>query len=179
MNSRSSDDQVSLRVAHLGMVQGVISRMSGFSATVKNFAITVCAAIVAIAFDKQTPALILSAMVAVALFLAMDAYYHLLEVRFRELYKATAMRPIDAGSDMLLEAPKATGSNRWKVLKSATLLPFYVLLLFALALALKVGGDAQHAKANAAATRDAASPSGQELPAAERVRRPIPAGPAH
>jgi hypothetical protein len=67
----------------------------------------------------------------------MDGYYHLLEVRFRELYRTTAELPIQAGSDMLLEAPRPTSENVWKVIKSPTVFPFYVLLLFALGIALK------------------------------------------
>lgn len=130
-------DLVSLRTAHLGMIQGVIARVSGFSAATKNFAVTVLVALAVFAFDKQSPAPLWAATVAMAAFLIIDGYYHLLEVRYRELYKATAQKPIDAGSDMLLEAPKPTWANCRKTISSKTLLPFYVLLLFSMWFALK------------------------------------------
>ena len=98
------------RIAHLGMIQGVISRMSGFSAATKNFAVTLSAAIVAIAFDKQASLLVAAAALAVVALAVMDAYYHNLEVRFRELYRAVVERPIDQSLNMSLEPPAAS----WK-----------------------------------------------------------------
>jgi hypothetical protein len=158
------------------MIQGVISRMSAFSATAKNFAVTVAVAVVAIAFDKEAPPLLWAGIAATAVFLLMDGYYHLLEVRFRELYRTTAERPIEAGSDMLLDAPPATGANVWKVAKSRTLLPFYVLLLFALVIALLEANDVHTAKVrpDGIAAGNRASASGQITPTAtERAGRPV------
>jgi hypothetical protein len=94
-----------------------------------------------------------------AAFLIMDGYYHLLEVRYRELYKAVATQPIGAGSDLLLEAPRPTWANFRKVLVSKTLLPFYVLLLFATWFALKEASD-DH-KANAITASNPAGSAGQ------------------
>jgi hypothetical protein len=156
------------------MIQGVISRMSGFSATAKNFAVTVGVAIVAISFDKGAPALLWAGIAATAVFLLMDAYYHLLEIRFRELYRTTASSSLDQSSDMLLDAPKATAANVWKVCKSITLLPFYVLLLFALGFALHEAYDAQ---ADATPARHLTSASSGEESAAPSQRVGGPAGP--
>ena len=133
----STADLVSLRTAHLGMIQGVITRVSGFSAAVKNFAVTVLVALAVFALEKNAPASLWAASVALCAFLIMDGYYHLLEIRYRELYKTMAQRPIDAGSDMLLEAPEPTWANFRKVVLSKTLLPFYILLFFAMWFALK------------------------------------------
>jgi hypothetical protein len=121
------------------MIQDVISRMAGFSATAKNFAVTVSVGVAAVAFDKAIPELLWAGVVAVAAFLLMDFYYHLLEVRFRELYRRTAERSLLEGSDMLLDPPGATLANVSKVLKSWTLLPFYVFVLFLFGIALWKG----------------------------------------
>jgi hypothetical protein len=152
------------------MIQGVISRMSGFRATAKIFAVTVLVALVAVAFDRGAH-LLWTGIGALASFLAMDFYYHLLEVRFRELYRTTALSPLDPPSDMLLDAPPATGAHAKKVLKSRTLLPFYVLLLFAFVIALYEAAHVSPAKleSNGAATRDSGGPSGQIAPSAERT----------
>lgn len=149
--------------------------MSGFSATAKNFAVTVSVAVVAVAVDKGVPALLWAGGVAVIAFLLMDGYYHLLEVRFRELYRATALRPIESGSDMLLEAPKTTTANVKKVLLSVTVLPFYVLLLFALLVALNEVKHVHAAELEAvplAACDPCASPSGQAFAGAQRAGGP-------
>lgn len=55
MTMPGPDKLVDLRIAHLNMIQGVISRMSGFSASAKNFCVTVSAAIIAVAFQKPVP----------------------------------------------------------------------------------------------------------------------------
>lgn len=131
------------------MIQGVISRVSGFSAAVKNFAVTVLVAMALFAFEKHAAAPLWAATLALGAFLIMDGYYHLLEVRYRELHKTTAKQPIEAGSDMLLEAPPPTWANFQKVLVSKTLLPFYVLLLFATWFALEEASDDRQANATA------------------------------
>ena len=157
------------------MIQGVISRMSGFSAAAKNFAVTVSVAIVAIAFDREAPSLLWTGIAATILFLLMDGYYHLLEVRFRELYRTTAERPIELGSDMLLNAPLPTGANVRKVLISATLLPFYVLLLFALVIALKEASDVPTSKIGPkpVAARDSASAPREAPTSPQRAGGPV------
>jgi len=138
------------------MIQSVISRVSGFSATVKNFAVTVSVAMVAVAFDKHIPLPLWTGAAAIGAFLLMDGYYHLLEIRYRELYKATAKQPIDAGSDMLLDAPNPTWPNLRKLLFSKTLLPFYVLLWFTLGIALKEASNV--GKAHSSAVGHSAGP---------------------
>jgi uncharacterized membrane protein YbhN (UPF0104 family) len=150
------------------MIQGVISRVSGFSAAVKNFAVTVLVALAAFAFEKRATAPLWAATVALSAFLIMDGYYHLLEVRYRELHRTTAKKPIEEGSDMLLEAPKPTWANVRKVIISKTLLPFYVLLLFAMWFALEEVSD-EH-QANPTAVSHLASDPGHKA-AAEYARR--------
>jgi hypothetical protein len=167
----SSSDLVSLRTAHLGMIQGVISRMSDHSSTAKNFAVTVAVAVIAIAYDKDAPPVLWAGILAMCAFLVMDAYYHLLEVRYRGLYRSVAEQPIEAGSNLLLDAPPATRANRLKVLKSRGLLPFYVLLLFPLLFALY---EAPHVSAHrietiTASARDTGSNAGHSPAATERV----------
>jgi hypothetical protein len=153
------------------MIQGVISRVSGFSAAVKNFAVTVLVGLVVFAFEKEAVAPLRTAIVAIAAFLLMDGYYHLLEVRYRELHKAVANAPIEAGSSMLLEAPKPSWANVRKVISSKTLLPFYVLLLFSSWIALKESPYVHPVKteANTAAISNSSITGGQASTAGERV----------
>ncbi len=93
MGDPTTDKLVDLRVAHLNMIQSVISRMSGFSAVAKNFCVTINAAILGFAFQKQNSALMWAAVAVILIFYAMDTYYLALEKRFRALYEDVAARP--------------------------------------------------------------------------------------
>jgi hypothetical protein len=153
------------------MIQGVIARMATFSASAKNFAVTVSVGISAVAFDRDIPEILWAGVAAVAAFLLMDFYYHLLEVRFRELYKCEVAQPLDRHPDMLLAPPKATLGNVAKVLGSRTLLPFYVFVLFLLGIGLWEGSYVP--KAHAAPIRDLAGASAPDETSTKRVERPI------
>jgi hypothetical protein len=125
----SPDKRVDLRIAHLNMIQGAISRMSGFSASAKNFCITVSAAIIAVAFQKPVPWLGGAALMVLVLFCLMDAYYLSLERRYRAHYEDVASRDYDVVPDMSLTA----GSLTWKgivgSIVSMSVFPFYLLLM--------------------------------------------------
>lgn len=125
----ADESLVQMRIAHLSMAQGVISRLSGFSASAKNFCITVMAALVAIAFQKPVPALVGAGMAVPILFALLDAYYLAQEKRFRDLYEAVSAAPIAIAGEMSLK-PRAL--NSVLVLKSILSLPvggFYLALL--------------------------------------------------
>src|SRR3546814_2746520 len=79
----STDKLVDLKIAHLNMVQGAVTRMAGFSASAKTFCITILAAIIALAVQAGTAKLALGAIVAVICLGLLDLYYLTLELRFR------------------------------------------------------------------------------------------------
>ena len=83
------------RLAHLNMVQAIIGRVASYSATVKNFNLTIAAALIAVAFDKELPVLLMAGMGVTIVFLLLDAYYLGLERCFRDLYNDIAGRPFD------------------------------------------------------------------------------------
>lgn len=72
--------------AHLGIIQQVIQRMSGNSASCKAWCITLVSAILVIVADKDNPDLAFLAFIPVVLFLALDSYYLALERAFRASY---------------------------------------------------------------------------------------------
>src|SRR3546814_4907580 len=75
----STDKLVDLKIAHLNMVQGAVTRMAGFSASAKTFCITILAAIIALAVQAGTAKLALGAIVAVICLGLLDLYYLTLE----------------------------------------------------------------------------------------------------
>lgn len=129
MPNPTTDKLLDMRVAHLNMIQGVISRMSGFSAGVKNFCITISAAIIAVAYQKQVPLLEWAGAAVVLIFCFMDTYYLGLERRYRELYERVAARPFDQAPDMSLKAERLNLSTCFRALRSISVAGFYVLLL--------------------------------------------------
>ena len=79
-----SDQQIS----HLGMIQGIINRMASNSFALKALAVTISAAIIAIAgTQKNAPALsAFFGLFPVVVFWLMDAQYLRLERLYRKLY---------------------------------------------------------------------------------------------
>lgn len=99
------DTLVQLRLGHLNMVQGIIGRLSGFSATAKNFSVTLAAAAVGVNISQDTKGLLWIALAAVALLLIVDAYYLAHERAFRDLYDEIAQRPLEEAKDLGITRP--------------------------------------------------------------------------
>ncbi len=75
-----------LKVKHLEMVQGVVTRLAGQGATIKNYCITVTTAICGFAITLHRPVVALLALFPIMIFAALDAQYLRTERRFRGLF---------------------------------------------------------------------------------------------
>ncbi|SLK08725.1 hypothetical protein [Novosphingobium mathurense] len=158
----SEDSLVQMRVAHLSMIQGVISRLSGFSANAKNFCITVMAALVAVAFQKPVPELIWAGVAVPALFALLDAYYLAQEKRFRFLYETASAAPVAMAEDMSLKAQSLDARRLSRAVFSLSVGGFYLALLVGMLLLLYIashgpepklsGGDRANSGRTAVAT---------------------------
>lgn len=80
------------KIAHLNIVQSVISRMAGNSALLKGWAVTLVAATFALAAKDADIRYILIAYVPTIAFWILDAYYLRQERLFRDLYKQVASK---------------------------------------------------------------------------------------
>ena len=78
------------RVAHLQMLQNVISRMASNSSMFKGWAVTLVAAAFALAAKDAEQRYLLVAYVPTAMFWVVDAYYLRVERQFCDLYEAVA-----------------------------------------------------------------------------------------
>jgi hypothetical protein len=74
------------KVAHLAMIQGVISRMGSNSFLLKGWNVTLVSALFALAAKDSNPRFIMIAFLPVMVFWALDAYYLRQERLFRKLY---------------------------------------------------------------------------------------------
>lgn len=84
-----ADDQtLEIKIAHLGIIQGVIARMAGDGQTMKTLAITISAAIVAIAPVGGWTAVVLAVtgLTALVFFWWQTAYHLHVERAYRCLY---------------------------------------------------------------------------------------------
>jgi hypothetical protein len=169
MSSTTNPDKlVDLRIAHLNIIQSVISRMSGFSASAKNFCITVNAAIIAVAFQKQVPWLGMGAVMVLVLFGLMDSYYLSLERRYRALYEDVAGRPLDVLPDMSLKPSAPTWRCFGGSIGSVSVFPFYLLLMASMGSLLYLANHVQ-SDSSKAAVAGVGGPAGS---AKERARQP-------
>ena len=116
---------------HLEIIQGVISRMAENSRSCKVWCVTlVAAALVLVArTGKADHALI--ALVPTVLFYVLDAYYLMLEKRFRKSYN-TFVGKVHIGqvttSHLYTVIPEGSAARvmLWAMFRSFSVLPFYV-----------------------------------------------------
>jgi hypothetical protein len=117
---------VQFRLAHLNMLQGVIGRMAGYSSSVKNFAVTIAAASLALAFDKGTALPLWIALGATLLLGGLDAYYLFKEKGFRATYERVAGEPLSQAGELAIKPDPASFLG---ALASVSIWLFYLPLL--------------------------------------------------
>lgn len=124
---------VALRAAHLQMIQGIVGRMSGSSAALKGFCVTVTGAIIALKGD-ELGARVFWLLVLVALFAMCDAGYLRMERDFRRFYATVAKRPLSAAEDMGIERPRGHASGYVAAMVSWSVAAFYLFVALAVVL---------------------------------------------
>lgn len=114
------------------MLQSIIQRMAGNSASCKTWCVTIVSAIVVAVADKGNPQLLWIAALPIPVFAALDIYYLGLEKGFRDCYnrfvtKATSgsLAPDDL---YCISLSKHAGSFRLESILSYSILGFYLPL---------------------------------------------------
>lgn len=106
------------------MIQGIITRMSGYSANAKTFTITILAGLAAISLQADAAQLGFIAMIAALAFFLLDTYYMTLEVGFRRFYAEVAQRDLDGADDLSIVA-SVNSNDMKKAIKSKASFLFY------------------------------------------------------
>lgn len=122
---------------HLDIMQGIINRMAGNSATCKNYCITLVAGLLALDQLKGSQSLIVIALLPVVLFGFLDAYYLSLERYFKNQYESTIQKWQDNDelqkTDLFHIEPSQKGwsglKRTLKAFDSFSIWPFYLSLL--------------------------------------------------
>jgi hypothetical protein len=135
---------VQLRLAHLGMIQAVVTRMSGFSAGIKNFCVTITVALAALWLQKPNSFVLALDMIVIISFAALDAYYLAVERHFVSVYKRVSARPIDDATDLAIPGPTASFSAMKRATISLSIVGFYVPFLAALVLLMALTVSESH-----------------------------------
>ena len=129
---------------HLAILQGIINRMAGNSASCKNWCVVLVAAILVLVARTDTTDYALLALLPTALFLFLDAYYLAMEKDVRCLY-STFVSKIHK-SEIMLSDLYSVGLSRSRLQKFAATMaailsfsvgPFYLMLSVAIALVWK------------------------------------------
>ena len=128
--------------AHLFLMQGVINRMAGNSASCKNWCVVLVAAILVLVARTDTTDYALLALLPTLLFLFLDAYYLALEQVFRNSYNAFVRKLHSndgiALSDLYVIRPTGKVNRQMLVsLRSTAVWPFYLMLVIAIGLVWK------------------------------------------
>jgi hypothetical protein len=161
----TEESLVQMRLAHLNMIQGVISRLSGFSAAAKNFCITVLAALVAVAFQKPMPELVWAGVAVPLLFALLDAYYLAQEKRFRDLYEATCSAPLTHGDDMSLKPRPLNAKRVLGAIFSWSVLGVYSALMVGMSVLLYIASHGQSERSSDEGDRRSAGQAAATAPA--------------
>jgi len=122
--------------SYLGILQDVINRMASNSAGCKTWCIMIVSAIIVVTADKSNSAYGLVALVPIALFLFLDAYYLGLEQRFRYSYN-NFVKKLHSGEaqieDVFIVNPGGgfclTLVSTLKAILSLSVWPFYGLMI--------------------------------------------------
>jgi hypothetical protein len=119
-------------IAHLNMLQGIITRLAGNSAQCKTWCITLVTALIAFAGATHTTGPIVFAIVPVGMLLILDVTYLAQERAYRDLFNDMVVRVRARSYDenALFAAGAAfTWHNWFGALQSWSVTPFYASLV--------------------------------------------------
>lgn len=113
-------------IAHLGFIQGIITRMGTNSFLLKGWSITLVAAMFALAVKDADKRFMLLAYFPVIVFWVLDGFFLHQEKLFRKLYEGVASGAISSDQFTLDTSPvRAQVPSMLRVIFSKTLLPFH------------------------------------------------------
>lgn len=119
------------RLRYLEAVQRIIDRMSNCSFLLKGWAVTLVAALVALAAKDSNTGYALIAYIPVACFWFLDSYYLMMERQFKELYdrNTNLSQPLN---DFKIHRQRFTWAKYGSALFSTTQILLYVPLIVAI-----------------------------------------------
>ena len=132
-DSMATQTLATLRIGHLQMIQGVISRLATNSSTAKNACVALTAALIAIFVTKPNLLILLVLIASVAVFAFLDAKYLSLERAYRKFYQQVSLLPIEEATNMNVSLPGGIRLDTLHALTSWSIISFYPPIIVATA----------------------------------------------
>lgn len=123
-----------LRLKYLEMVQAIVARMAGYSATLKNFCLTITTAIAGFAITTKVPMVLTLGFLPIIAFALLDAQYLRMERRFRSLYDVIRLEDWGTMPSFEIKLTNVAAIAFKTVFLSWSIGVFYIPLAIALAL---------------------------------------------
>lgn len=117
------------KIAHLGFIQAIISRMASNSFMIKGWSLTLISILLAIVYSGDSPAEIDGKWLffPALSFLFLDAYYLVMERNFRVLYERVAISPPEV--DFLMKVENPSFCDFIRAIMSISILPFHGVIV--------------------------------------------------
>jgi hypothetical protein len=118
-----------MHMKHLEMLQGVITRMAGNSASLKNYCMTISAAIIGLAAAISLPEILYYTTPLILIFGILDGHYLRLERAFRDQYNSVRRTGITERPDFVISPSWTAAHSIFTGLFSWSVWLFYVSLI--------------------------------------------------
>lgn len=132
---------VDLQVKHLEMLQDVISRMAGSSASIKNYCMTISAAIIGLATAIEKPETLIYTIPIIIIFGVLDAHYLRLERAFRDQFNSVRKSDLSERPDFVISPSWTAGHSVFSGITSWSVWPFYGSVILAFTVIAKIMGS--------------------------------------
>jgi hypothetical protein len=117
------------KIKHLEFIQAIISRLNHDSFLLKGWTVTLVSAFLGLIVNNQEYAVILIIIIPIIIFWHLDAYYLLMERRFRNLYNDVVNGNV-ANYSMEIRYYNTGRSTFKSSLFSITIFPLYFIMCF-------------------------------------------------
>lgn len=117
-----------LRVKHLEMLQGLITRMASYGASFKSYCITVTTTVIGFGLTLHRPLISALAILPILAFALADAQYLRVERRFRGLFDLVRGEGWEQTPDFGINLKFAPAEPYWNAAVSWSILGFYAPL---------------------------------------------------
>lgn len=134
----SPDKIADLQVKQLEIVQGIISRLANYGATLKNYCITLVTAVSGASITLQRPGIALLALLPLVVFLLLDAQFLRIERRYRELFNILRQEEWGTPPKFEIGLRSTPAVSYWSAFFSWSIAAFYLPLAVAVVTAVFV-----------------------------------------
>lgn len=119
------------KIAYLGFIQAIVSRMANNAFAVKGWSISISTAIIAAGIALQSWQIITLTILPIILFVFLDSYFFIQEKNYRDLFNKKRNQNFDEADQFNLSPPinvyKLSLCERLKWLRERAVYPVYLI----------------------------------------------------